>query len=108
MQFSKIAILSMVALATALPNAVPEPEANQLEARTWGWNWKDKHCDCKCEEPHHGWKREAGDLETRTLSWLLPILHKDECPKQCKKKCDDVSEHHPNSVFPTIRDGQKY
>lgn len=92
MHFTKITIFSIVALATALPNAAPEPDANQLEARTFSWNWKNKNCHCKCDEGRHDWKRDEGNLETRTLSWWYPSPHKDHCPKQCKKKCDKVSE----------------
>ena len=90
MLFSKVAILSLVAAATAIPNAMPEPEPNQLEARTYSWLWNNKDCNCKCEEGNKGWKRSE-ELETRTLSWYFPKPDKDSCKKECKKKCDDVS-----------------
>lgn len=84
MHFTKFTLLSIVALATALPNAIPEPEPAQLEARTWGWNWYGKNCDCTCNE-HGNYPRS---LETRTI-WHLPNLSEKLCQKQCKKKCDD-------------------
>ena len=87
---STLTRLSLVAAATAIPNAMPEPEPNQLEARTFSWIWNPKDCNCKCEEGNKGWKRSE-ELETRTLSWLFPKLGKDQCQKECKKKCDDVS-----------------
>ena len=86
MLFTKATLLSLVALAAALPNAMPEPEpAAQLEARTFSWKWNLNKCECDC--PKGNYKRDVDGLEARTL-WLL-LGNKDNCGKICKKKCDD-------------------
>jgi len=90
MHFAKFTILSLVALATALPNAVPEPEPEPavLDARTSNWYWRNNKCDCDCRENHY--RRDVDDLESR--GWSDGIRKQLECKKHCKKKCDDWFE----------------
>lgn len=90
MLFSKITLLSLVAIATALPNAIPEPEPEpaQLEARTWNWKWNYNKCECDC--PYQNYKRDENGLEARTL-WLLPnFWDKNSCQHGCDNYCKDA------------------
>jgi len=89
MHFAKVTLLSLVALATALPNALPEPEPAALEARTFNWKWWNNNCECDCHESNY--PRDVNGLQTRTL-WLLPHLNEKICAKSCKKKCDEEYE----------------
>ena len=80
MQFTKITLFSLIAIAAAVPNPLPEAEP-ALEARTWGYNYHDNICDCQCSR-NGNHKRE---LDTRTFTIITKIL----CYKKCKKECDE-------------------